>query len=296
MANRRQLVRRRKTVRNIRKITRTMQLIATARFQKALNRATATKPYAQKLADMVAAASRATGDVRQPLLETPDASRSVLLVITSNRGLCGGYNGNVLRTAMGIMRERRDAGETVDVHAYGKKGVNYLRFLDEPIAVASTAIGDRPQFDQVAALADTLMTAFTEGELRSVDVCYMRFISTGMQRPAVTQLLPLTRPEPEGGGPADRPVKVEREVIYDYMPEPKQLLEELLPATVRMRLFQFFNEAAVSEQVARMVAMKAATDAAGDMIKILTQQYNRARQTAITMELLDIIGGVAAIS
>jgi F-type H+-transporting ATPase subunit gamma len=140
------------------------------------------------------------------------------------------------------------------------------------------------------------MAAFTEGELRSVDVCYMRFISTGMQRPAVTQLLPLTRPAPEGGGPADRPVKVEREVIYDYMPEPKQLLEELLPATVRMRLFQFFNEAAVSEQVARMVAMKAATDAAGDMIKILTQQYNRARQTAITMELLDIIGGVAAIS
>ncbi|HRX85309.1 MAG TPA: ATP synthase F1 subunit gamma [Phycisphaerae bacterium] len=295
MANRRQLVRRRRSVRNIRKITRTMQLISTARFQKALNRATATKPYARKLADMVTAASRAVQDVRQPLLETPDVNKSALIIITSNRGLCGGYNANVLRTAMAVTRERREAGESVELHAYGKKGVNYLRFMDEPLTVASSAIGDQPRFEQVAAVADSLMTAFAKGALRSVDVCYMRFISAGVQRPTVMRLLPLTNVEDEGEAAAAA-AEPQRDIVFDYLPGPKELLEELLPATVRMRLFQCFNDAAVSEQVARMVAMKAATDAAGDMIRILTQQYNRARQTAITMELLDIIGGVAAIS
>jgi F-type H+-transporting ATPase subunit gamma len=298
MANRRQLVKRRTTVRNIRKITRTMQLIATARFQKSLNRATATKPYARKLADMVAAASRSAGQKRQPLLEEGAGKRSALIVLTSNRGLCGGYNGNVLRTAMSAVRARREADEPVDLHVFGKKGINYLRFLGEELAVADATIDDQPRFDQVARVADGLMQAFVAGELRSVDVCYMRFISTGSQRPAVMRLLPLTAGEgaAEESSDAGEEVGGGNEVTYDYVPDAADLLEELLPASVRMRLFQCFNDAAVSEQVARMVAMKAATDAAGDMIKLLTQQYNRARQTAITMELLDIIGGVAAIS
>jgi len=296
MANRRQLVRRRKSVRNICKITRTMQLISTARFQKALSRATTTKPYTNKLADMVAAASRAVKDLHQPLLATPEVDASAMLVITSNRGLCGGYNANVLRTATTVLGERRDAGGRVDLHAYGKKGISYLRFLGETMVTASTAIGDQPRFDQVAAIADTLMADFAAGKLRSVDVCYMRFISAGMQRPTLMRLLPLSREEAAAEEQVPAVLRIHREVTYDFVPEPRDLLEMLLPATVRMRLFQCFNDAAVSEQVARMVAMKAATDSASDMIKLLTQQYNRARQTAITMELLDIIGGVSAIS
>ncbi|MCB9851152.1 MAG: ATP synthase F1 subunit gamma [Phycisphaerales bacterium] len=294
MANRRQLVKRRASVRNIRKITRTMQLIATARFQKSLSRATATKPYANKLADMVAAASRKTGESKQPLLEEGDAKRSALIVLTSNRGLCGGFNGNVLRTAMAALKERRAASdEALDLHVYGKKGINYFRFLGEEMAVSFAGIADQPTFEQVAAVADKLMDAFKKGELRTVDVCYMQFVSTGVQRPAITRLLPLAKVEPAASG--DDAASA-RDVAYDYVPSAEDLLKELLPATVRMRLFQCFNDSAVSEQVARMVAMKAATDAAGDMIRLLTQQYNRARQTAITMELLDIIGGVAAIS
>ena len=151
-----------------------------------------------------------------------------------------------------------------------------------------------PRFEQVAALADAMMKAYAASDLVSVNVCYMRFISTSVQRPWVMQLLPL-----EGVGSDAAPAKAAGatrlrfggEIAFDYEPAPARLLAELLPATVRMRLFQCFTEAAASEQVARMVAMKAATDAAEDMIKLLTQQYNRARQTAITMELLDIIGG-----
>jgi F-type H+-transporting ATPase subunit gamma len=289
MANRRQLVKRRKSVRNIRKITRTMQLIATARFQKALTRATGTKPYASALASMVAAASRAKGGKPQPLLEVNETGAQALLVITSNRGLCGGYNANVLRMLIAELRTRRAAGVAPELHVVGKKAINYLRFLGEPMATRSTAFDDQPRFDKVAAIADEMMERYKAKELQSVHVCSMRFISAGQQRPAITQLLPLVFEQPKEELPA------EGEVIYDYLPEPDDLLDELLPASVRMRLFQCFNDAVVSEQVARMVAMKAATDAAADMIKLLTQQYNRARQTAITMELLDIIGGVAAI-
>lgn len=297
MANRRQLVKRRTTVRNIRKITRTMQLIATARFQKALNRATATRPYAEKLAHMVSAASRAMEGKPQPLLTANEGDHSALIVITSNRGLCGGYNGNVLRTAMAELRERRGRDETVDIHALGKKGIAYLSFLGETLATRSTAIDDRPRFEQVSGLADKMMASYIAGEIAAVNVCYMRFVSTGVQRSTVMQLLPLALDKKAEGEEADQKAAVRHaEVTYDYAPEPDQLLKELLPASVRMRLFQCFTDAAVSEQVARMVAMKAATDAAGDMIKLLTQQYNRARQTAITMELLDIIGGAAAIS
>jgi len=303
MANRRQLVRRRQSVRNIRKITRTMQLIATARFQKALARATATRPYAQTLSQMVDAASRNLDDLEHPLLEANEGERVAQMVITSNRGLCGGYNGNILRTAMAETRERRDKGQTVDLHVAGKKGVSYFRFLGEPLASQTTEIDDRPRFEQVAALADTMMESYRRKEIARVQVCYMRFVSTGLQRPEILQLLPIAAgPAEENGeseegqqiGSAVEPVPPD--VVFDFSPEPREILKELLPATVRMRLFQCFTDAAASEQVARMVAMKAATDAAGDMIRALTQQYNRARQTAITMELLDIVGGAAALS
>ncbi|HYU35433.1 MAG TPA: ATP synthase F1 subunit gamma [Thermoanaerobaculia bacterium] len=292
MANRRVLVKRRKAVRNIRKITRTMQLIATARFQAAFNRAMATKPYTEKLAELVADLSRAAGDVEHPLLQTNDAPRSALVVLTSNRGLAGGYNSNVLRAAIEHLDRQQAAGVATDVHMVGKKGVSFFRFLRRAMAEQTTTIGDKPRFEQVEPIANALMDRFIRGEISSVHVAYMRFVSAGVQRPAVVQLLPLS-PDATGAsgtGGASSPVQ------YKFSPDPKQLLDELLPATVRVRLFQAFNDATVSEQVARMVAMKAATDAAADMIKSLTREYNRARQTQITMELLDIVGGANALS
>jgi F-type H+-transporting ATPase subunit gamma len=172
----------------------------------------------------------------------------------------------------------------------GKKGVSFFKFLRRSMTEQTTTISDKPRFDQVEPIANALMDRFIRGEISSVHVAYMRFVSAGVQRPAVVQLLPLsTQTDAEGG--------VEpRAVEYEFSPDPKQLLDELLPATVRVRLFQAFNDATVSEQVARMIAMKAATDAAADMIKSLTREYNRARQTQITMELLDIVGGANALS
>jgi F-type H+-transporting ATPase subunit gamma len=296
MANRRVLVKRRKAVRNIRKITRTMQLIATARFQAAFNRAVATKPYTEKLAELVADLSRAAGSVDHPLLRSnPEAGRSALVVLTSNRGLAGGYNAGVLRTAVEHLDRQKAAGVATDVHMVGKKGVAFFRFLRRAITEQTVTISDKPRFEQVEPIANSLMDRFIRGEISSVHVAYMRFHSAGSQRPAVVQLLPLN-PETESREGASEGVKTASSVEYEFSPDPRQLLDELLPATVRVRLFQAFNDAAVSEQVARMVAMKAATDAAGDMIKSLSREYNRARQTQITMELLDIVGGANALS
>jgi F-type H+-transporting ATPase subunit gamma len=290
MANRRVLVKRRKAVRNIRKITRTMQLIATARFQAAFNRAVATKPYTEKLAELVADLSRAAGDVEHPLLQThDDVRRSALVVLTSDRGLAGGYNAGILRAAIAHVDEQAAAGLETPVHMIGKKGIGYFRFLRRAVAEQTTGIGDKPRFEQVEPIANDLMDRFIRGEIGSAYVAYMRFVSAGVQRPTLVQLLPLAPQTPSGEAPV-------KSVEYEFSPDPKQLLDELLPATVRVRLFQAFTDAAVSEQVARMVAMKAATDAAGDMIKSLTREYNRARQTQITMELLDIIGGANSLS
>jgi F-type H+-transporting ATPase subunit gamma len=300
VANRRVLVKRRKSVRSIRKITRTMQLIATARFQAAYNRAVATKPYAEKLAELVADISRAATGIDHPLLETHDeVPRSALVVLTSQRGLAGGYNASVLRAAVAHLEERARRSIETEVHMIGKKGIAFFRFLRRPMAEQRTDLADVPRFDQIEPIANDLMARFTRGEIASAYVAYMRFYSAGQQKPAVVQLLPLvdqtggqTGGKPDGGGAAHAGKQIE----YEFSPGPKELLDELLPAVVRMRLFQAFTDAAVSEQIARMVAMKAATDAAGDMIKALTREYNRARQTQITMELLDIVGGANALS
>lgn len=288
MANRRAIVKRRKSVRNIKKITRTMQLIATARFQAAMNRAVASRPYTNKLAELVADLAGAAGDYRHPLLERPEVPRSALLVLTSNRGLCGGYNANVLRTAMGHLDSLTERGIDSDVYMVGKKGVSAFRFRDRPVHRKHTEFDDKPAYDEVEPLARHLMGRFTAGEVESVYVAYMRFYSAGSQRPEVARVLPFAADELTGG---EESVTSE----YEIRPSAPAVLDRLLPASVRMRIFQAFLDAAVSEQIARMTAMKAATDAAQEMIEDLTRQYNRARQTAITLELLDIVGGANAL-
>ncbi|MEM8995417.1 MAG: ATP synthase F1 subunit gamma [Acidobacteriota bacterium] len=287
MANRRVLVKRRKAVKNIRKITRTMQLIATARFQATFQRAVNTKPYSEKLGELVADLSRAAGDVDHPLMKSPDSDRAAMVVITSNRGLCGGYNTNVLRTAIGRMEQIGD--ENVDVHMIGKKGTSFFKFLGRDVTSSVIDLSDDPRFEEVEPISNSLIDQFVNGEIGAVYVAYMAFESAGRQYPQVAKLLPLEPPSAEGDEAASTGLE------YEFSPEPEELLGALLPASVRMRLFQCFMEAVVSEHVARMVAMKAATDAAGDMIKSLSRKYNRARQTHITMELLDIIGGVNAL-
>lgn len=309
MAKTREIRGRMKAVGNIQRITKTMQMIATARFQASLRNATSAKPYTQGIAELVreltgslqnSKASNQSGDGGErnfdhPLLRPPPESnpREVVLVLTSNRGLCGGYNANILRTASGYLGQRGDA--RVDLEVVGKKGLAYFKFMGRPVTEFHSQFTDTPRFEVVEALAQRYMAGFKDREIDVVKVVYMSFESVARQKPAVAQLLPLSQPESAADGASGRGQGVSRGVMYETSPSPAELLGELLPVVVKTSLFQFFNEAAVSEHIARMVAMKSATDAAGKMKKSLTRKYNRARQTAITTELSEIIGGSAAL-
>ncbi len=298
MAKARAIIKRRKAVQNIKKITQTMQLIATARFQKCLQRAVASQPYTRKLTELIQTLGGQAA-VDHPLLRPNDAEgQSLLLVITSNRGLCGSYNAGVLRQVLETRRTLESSGLTPTMEVVGKKGINYLKFLRVEVAVKITDVEDRIAFDRVAEMAERYMRLYAAGEVARVDVVYMQFHSVGVQRPTVAQLLPIETPAPESpvapaaAGAREAP---RRQVEFEFSPPPAELLARLIPEAVKVRLYQCFNDAIVSEQVARMVAMKAATDAAGDMIRYLTRQYNRARQSQITLELADIVGGANAV-
>lgn len=294
MAQLRELKGRIKAVGNIKRITKTMQMIATAKFQAASRRATQTKPYTQKVSEMVGELARAAGtdgQIEHPLLQTPDPAtgRELLLIITSNRGLCGAYNANVLRTAAALLKQHSDT--TFDLQIVGKKGLAFLRFNEYQIEQAHTDIGDEPTYAQVEALAREYIARFTAGRYDAVRVAYMQFISNARQMPQVMTLLPMTPPQAdEQDSDGSR-----GEVMYEFSPEPAEILAELLPVTLKTQLFQAFNDAVVSEQVARMVAMKAATDNADQMGRNLRRQFNRARQAQITTELTEIVGGAAAL-
>ncbi len=280
-------------MRNIRKLTRTMQLISTARFQASYNRATGTKPYVEKLAELVADISCSSESTSHPLVQPrPEILQDAMIIITSNRGLCGSYNANVLRASLAHFAETEAKGRKTDLFVAGKKGVNYFRFLGREIRERLMQIKEAPRFEEVAPIADNVMKAYINGTYGAIFVAYMRFVSVGQQRATVLQLLPLADAPSKSSAKAPESRRVE----YEFSPEPAELLNELFPAMVRVRLFQCLMDATVSEHIARMVAMKAATDAAGDMITTLTRQYNRARQTHITMELLDIVGGANALT
>lgn len=303
MAKARGIVKRRKAVQNIRKITRTMQLIATARFQAAFNRATACKPYTERLTRLMEQLSEHCGDVEHPLLTlNTKAKRSMLMVLTSNRGLCGGYNAGLLRIALQYVKQCEGKGEAADIHTVGKKGIAYFRFLGYKMTSTRTDIEDKPQFAQIEPIANAMIEAYARKEVDSIHVVYCRFESTARQRPEIIQLLPLRQAAAEPPAqPAQKvigaaPTTHAAAGVFEFSPPAEELLTDLLPLMVKARLFQCFMDAAVSEQVARMVAMKSATEAAGDMIRSLGQQYNRARQSQITMELLDIMGGANALA
>ncbi len=293
MAKARAIVKRRRAVQNIRKITQTMQLIATARFQKCLQRATGSQPYTRKIIELVQTlAAERVAD--HPLLKPNQAQgRSILLVITSNRGLCGAYNAAVLRRMLELRQELAQAGLTPDLEVVGKKGLSYLRFLNLPVSAKVTDVEDRIAFDRVSQMAERYIDRYLQNQVVRVDIVYTQFHSVGVQRAAAVQLLPIQPPSPEPARPTVPPTRPR--IQYEFSPQPHVLLARLVPEAVKIRLFQCFNDAIVSEQVARMIAMKAATEAAGDMVKFLTRQYNRARQTQITMELADIVGGANAV-
>lgn len=294
-----------KAVSNIKRITHTMQMIATARFQASQRRATATQPYARKIAELVgelakAAAGDSSKGMSHPLLSAPQpaAGKELLLVITSNRGLCGGYNGNILRTTVKYLDQAKEDGRQIDLQVVGRKGSAYFKFNQIPVQTNHTDFGDSPKFEEVHELASQYMQSFMDGEYDKVSVIFMAFESMSRQSAIVLPLLPLQDPtaEADAANEAAGETVVKAQVEYEYSPDPEELLAELLPVTVKTQLFQCFTESEVSEQISRMIAMKAATDNATQMSKDLTRVYNRARQGAITTELTEMIGGAMALA
>ena len=292
MGNARALDRRRKSIRNIRKIPRTMELIATARFKRAMDRAAAATEYTRRITDLVRDLARAGLEVSHPLLEPrPETCRAVLLVLTANRGLCAGYNGGVIRQTLARLAELRDAVPEVRVEVSGKRGISALRFRKIRFDEGFTHFEDKPAFGEVEVLADRYLDAYQSGELDRLDVAYTRFQSLSHQEATVETLLPL-------GGLAE-PDEEEApggESQYEFLPSASSILEEVVPTSFKVKLFKCFLDAAVSEQIARMIAMKAATENADTMIQNLSMAYNRARQSQITSELLEVISGAEALN
>jgi len=295
MANKRVLVKRRKAIRNIRKITKTMELIATSRFKKAMDRASEAESFTRKVAELAADLSANATGVTHPLLQKREKiERSVLLILTSNRGLCGGYNASILREAGLAVRRVQAEGVELQLELSGKRAIAFFRYQGIPVAHTYTHFEDKPAFEQVEVLANRYIADYIAGKIDRVEVAYMKFLNAGRQRPVVETLLPLDQlasTEASAAGAGANKDKVD----YEFLPSAESILEEVLPISFKIRLFKCFLDAAVSEQIARRVAMKAATESASDMIKALSQEYNRLRQAQITTEIAEIIGGVEAL-
>lgn len=293
MANARLLVKRLKSVRNIRKITRTMELIATSRFKKAMDRATEAAAYTKKISEIVGDLGSADLKFSHPLLEErAETKKSVLLVLTSNRGLCGGYNGATLRNTLRHIEQLKADGIDYSLEVSGKRGIKFLNFQKIEMDESYTHFEDAPTFAEVDELGSRYVTDYIAGRIDRLDVAYTEFTSISRQNTVIESILPLSSlagetDSTEGGGA--------NTVDYEFQPSPQEILEEIVPAAFRAKLFKCFLDAAVSEQIARMVAMKGATENADEMAGDLKQQYNRARQAGITSELAEIIGGAAAL-
>ena len=292
MAKARALDKRRKSIRNIRKITRTMELISTARFKRAMDRATEATAYTERITALVANVARSGLEVTHPLLQGRfPARRATLLVLSANRGLCGGYNAAVLRMAYARWDQLRADVPEVQLEVSGKRGISAFRFRKIRPDETFMHFEDKPAFDEVEVLANHYLDAYETGLLDRLDVAYTKFESLSRQQAVVETLLPLA--EVKGIDDAEEP---SAETEYEFLPSAASILDEVVPISFKVRLFKCFLDAAVGEQIARMMAMKAATENADAMIDHLTMTYNRARQTHITSELLEVIGGAEALS
>lgn len=294
MAKARALDKRRKSVRNIRKITRTMELIATARFKKAMDRATAATAYTNRITNLVSDLSSAGLEVSHPLLEQrPEPKSATLLVLTANRGLCGGYNGNVQRLGERRWKEMVNEFESTSLEVSGKRGIGAFRYRGLQADQTYTEYEDRVRFEEIEVMANRFLDDFMTGKLDRLEVAYTSFQTVARQTPVIETLLPLGS---IGGADTSESKSNKSEVGYDFFPSAESILEEIVPASFKVKLFKCFLDAAVSEQIARMVAMKGATENAGELIKQLSMTYNRARQSQITGEIMEIIGGVEALN
>ncbi len=289
MAKARKIQKRLRAVGNIRTVTKTMEMVASMRFKRSHDRAVSARPYTDRLADLVGdiLGRRDESALRHPMLiEHPTVKRDVLIVLTSNSGMCGAYNAAVLSVAIERLGLLDKEGYDVKLWVAGKRGVRNLRFRGYEVDRVLADFDHRPDYSRVSDLARELLAMFLGGRLGGLEAAYTQFLSSGRQVPVIAQLLPLTYTPPPPrtpGAPELAP--------YEFRPSQQEILDELLPATLRLRLYQCFLDAAVAEQIARVRAMGAATENADEMLHDLTVRYNRTRQAQITTELAEIVGG-----
>jgi len=287
MAKGRELKGRIKTVENTRKITRTMEMVATSKMKRAQDRVVAARPYALALADVISSLYSSDLAERFPLLRQPAQVRRVaLIVLTSNRGLAGGFNSNLIKAARVQIAELEAAGTKVEVHVIGKKGIGYFKYVGRELASQRIDVTDRPTALNAAEIVDALMAEYIAGDLDGVYVTYARFVSALSTPPTTDRILPVTPPKAKEGG-------MQRD--YLLFPDAEAILTELLPSYVRNAVYRALVETVAGEQSARRTAMKNATDNAGDILNVLRRTYNRARQAQITQEIAEIVGGAAAL-
>jgi F-type H+-transporting ATPase subunit gamma len=287
MPSTREIRRRIRSVKNIAKVTKAMETVAAAKMRKAQQQVLATRPYAQKAWEVLTYLARLRGEaMEQLLLQERPVKRIGLLLISADRGLAGAYNGNIIRTAALQIEEWEKAGMQVDLVTVGRKGRDWMLRHGPLLRAEFTGLGDRPSANDVGPIASVVIEDFVAERYDAVYLGYTNFVNTIRQEPAIRQLLPIIPATPEVPMAAD----------YIFEPNPQAILSELLVGLTELQILQAIYESIASEQSARMIAMRNATDAANDLIGSLTLSYNKARQEAITKELLDIVGGASALA
>ncbi|MBV6406641.1 MAG: F0F1 ATP synthase subunit gamma [Burkholderiales bacterium] len=277
-----------KSVQNTRKITKAMEMVAASKMRKAQERMKAARPYGEKIRRLAANLSHANSEYKHPFLKKAgEVKRVGLIVITTDKGLCGGLNTNVLRVALNSLKEWEGKGVTdIRVTAIGSKGLGFMQRLGAKVVSNVTHLGDTPHLEKMIGPVKVMLDAFQAGELDAVYVAYTRFLNTMKQEPVLEQLLPLS---------GEQLRQTEHGWDYIYEPDARAVIDELLVRYVEALVYQSVAENMASEQSARMVAMKAASDNAGNVINELQLVYNKTRQAAITKEISEIVGGAAAV-
>jgi F-type H+-transporting ATPase subunit gamma len=294
LASTQDLKRRVRSISNTRKLTRAMELVASARLRRAQMRIEGMRPYADRMLELMAGTAHAAGAVRLPLLEQREVIDSVAIVpITGDRGLAGAFNAQVLRRAFALMREEQAAGREVRFYGSGKKAQSTLRFRRLPVGETWTGFSDRPTYQDAQRMAHTLAEAFVADEIDRVTLVYNAFVSPLVQTVTVSEVLPVPASVLEG---SDDPHVSTHAIDFFFEPEPKQILERLLPVYVETEIYRALLESAASEQGARMTAMRNASKSAGELIDTLTLAMNRARQAEITQEILEVVAGADALT
>jgi F-type H+-transporting ATPase subunit gamma len=299
LATTQDLKRRVRSITNTRKVTRAMELVASARLRRAQMRIEAMRPYADRMLELMAGVSKAAGAVRLPLLERREQIQKVaILPVTADRGLAGGFNAQVIRRSLALMREHQSEGREVVWFSTGRKASSTLRFRRLNVAQSWTGFSERPAYSDAQAIAHAVSEAYTSGEVDTVLVVYNAFVSALTQKVTVRELLPiptdLLEASEEGESTEERPELGNPDFIYE--PEPDEILARLLPVYVETELYRALLESAASEQGARMTAMRNASKAAGELIDSLTLAMNRARQAEITQEILEVVAGADALA